>query len=82
MFEEVVRGPPSEVLARFREAPKGEITIVLGPAGKRGVGEDVGPEAAGVVIELVASGLSRRQAADVVSRLTGIPRNRLYRLTL
>jgi 16S rRNA (cytidine1402-2'-O)-methyltransferase len=82
MFEEVVRGTPGELLARFHEAPKGEITIVLGPAGTTGAGQDVEPEAARAVIELVASGLSRRQAADVVSRLTGIPRNRLYRLTL
>jgi hypothetical protein len=71
MFEEVVRGTPGEILKRFGEAPKGEITIVLAPAGP--TGDDVAPEAARVVVELVASGLSRRQAADVVSRLTGIP---------
>jgi hypothetical protein len=32
--------------------------------------------------ELVASGLARRQAADVVARLTGVPRNRLYQDSL
>jgi 16S rRNA (cytidine1402-2'-O)-methyltransferase len=79
VFEEVVRGTPEEVLARFREAPKGEITIILGPSETARSGEAVTPEAAGIVIELVASGLGRRQAADVVARLTGIPRNRLYR---
>ena len=81
MFEEVVRGWPGEILRRFPEPPKGEITIVLAPARPTN-GEDVAPEAARVVVELVASGLSRRQAADVVSRLTGIPRNRLYRQSL
>jgi 16S rRNA (cytidine1402-2'-O)-methyltransferase len=32
MFEEIVRGPASEVVERFdRKAPRGEITIVIGP---------------------------------------------------
>src|SRR4029077_620759 len=31
-FEEVVRGSPSAVAERFSEPPKGEITLVLGPA--------------------------------------------------
>ena len=34
------------------------------------------------VSELVAAGVSRRQAADVVARLTGASRNALYRRTL
>jgi hypothetical protein len=39
-------------------------------------------EAAAAVAELVAGGSSRRSAADVVSRLTGVARNRLYRGSL
>jgi hypothetical protein len=38
--------------------------------------------AVGAVAELVAAGVSRKQAADVVARLTGAPRNRLYRSSL
>jgi hypothetical protein len=38
--------------------------------------------ASAAVAELVGSGLARRQAADVVARLTGLPRNRLYRTSL
>jgi sugar-specific transcriptional regulator TrmB len=34
------------------------------------------------VAELVAAGQSRRSAAELVSRLTGIPRNRLYEHSL
>jgi len=34
------------------------------------------------VTELVGEGVPRRKAADVVSRLTGLPKNRLYRDTL
>jgi 16S rRNA (cytidine1402-2'-O)-methyltransferase len=77
-FEEVVRGQAREVAARFADAPKGEITLVLGPAEAR---EDI-EEAVAAVAELVGSGVPRRQAADVVARLTGAPRNQLYRRTL
>ena len=79
-FEEVVRGPAHEVAARFAEPPKGEVTLVLGGAERaRGAGSG---EAASAVAELVAAGLPRRQAADVVARLTGVARNRLYRASL
>ena len=77
-FEEVVRGPAAEVAARFPEAPKGEITLVLGPVAV--VDDDA--DAVAAVTELVAAGLPRRQAADLVSRLTGTRRNALYRGSL
>jgi hypothetical protein len=32
--------------------------------------------------ELLAAGVARRQAADLVARLTGVARNRLYRGSL
>ena len=77
-FEEVVRGNAEEVAARFAEPPKGEITLVLGPGSREG-----DPAAAvEAVAELVAAGLPRRRAADLVARLTGVSRNELYRRTL
>jgi 16S rRNA (cytidine1402-2'-O)-methyltransferase len=78
-FEEVVRGRAAEVAARFAEPPKGEVTLVIGPAA-----DAPGDEAAALdaVAELVASGAPRRTAAEVVSRLTGVPKNRLYRGSL
>jgi 16S rRNA (cytidine1402-2'-O)-methyltransferase len=77
-FEEIVRGSATDVAARFAEPPKGEITLVLGPgAAREGSGEAVG-----AVSELVDAGVPRRQAADVVARLTGTSRNELYRRTL
>jgi 16S rRNA (cytidine1402-2'-O)-methyltransferase len=79
-FEEVVRGPAGELAARFREAPKGEVTVVIGPGSVQRAAED--GAAAGAVVELVAAGVPRRQAADIVARLTGLPRNRLYRKSL
>jgi 16S rRNA (cytidine1402-2'-O)-methyltransferase len=80
-FEEVVTGSAAEVAKRFEEPPKGEVTVVLGPVAARDVGE--GEERAlGAVVELVAAGIPRRRAAEVVSRLVGIPRNRLYERSL
>jgi 16S rRNA (cytidine1402-2'-O)-methyltransferase len=78
-YEEVVRGPATKVVARFLGDVKGEITVVIGPGALGGVDEG---EAADAVAELVAAGASRRTAADVVSGLTGVARNRLYRGSL
>lgn len=78
-FEEVVRGRAADVAARFGEPPKGEITIVLGAGQEPGVDVEA---AVSAVAELVAAGVPRRRAADVVARLTGTARNVLYRRTL
>ena len=80
-FEEVVRGPASEIAARFADPPKGEITLVIGPAEARDDAAGV-DEALVAVSDLVAAGTPRRAAADVVARLTGVARNRLYRGSL
>jgi 16S rRNA (cytidine1402-2'-O)-methyltransferase len=75
-FEEVARGTAAELAERFGEAPKGEITLVLGPGAMPDGGGESGALAA--VAELVGAGLPRRQAAEIVSRLVGVSRNRLY----
>lgn len=77
-FEEVVRGSATALAERFRGPPKGEITLVL--AGDEPVADDGAALAA--VADLVAAGAPRRAAVDVVARLTGVPRNRLYRDSL
>jgi 16S rRNA (cytidine1402-2'-O)-methyltransferase len=80
-FEEVVRGPLEELAAGFAEPPRGEITLVLAPAADaRTVRAD--DEARAAVGDLVEAGASRRTAAEVVSRLTGTPKNTLYRDSL
>jgi 16S rRNA (cytidine1402-2'-O)-methyltransferase len=83
-FEEIARGTPAELAERFAEPPKGEITLVIGPAGAGAtvVDEADAAGAVGAVAELVAAGVPRRRAAEVVSRLTGVPRNRLYESSL
>lgn len=78
-FEEIARGTTSELAERFSEPPKGEITLVLGP-GARAATDDAPALAA--VAELVAAGVPRKQAAEIVSRLTGVPRNSLYKRSL
>jgi 16S rRNA (cytidine1402-2'-O)-methyltransferase len=78
-FEEVVRGPAEEVAARFAEPPRGEIVVVLGPW------RPPPPDAEGAlaaVAELVAAGMPRRQATELVGRLTGLAPRRLYRDSL
>jgi 16S rRNA (cytidine1402-2'-O)-methyltransferase len=78
-FEEVRRGTAAEIAAQFTEPPKGEITLVIGGVP---VAEGDEGEALAALSELVEAGAGRRQAADVVSRLTGVSRNRLYRGSL
>jgi len=78
-FEQVVRGSATEVAARFAEPPKGEITLVIGAAPPRSADD---ADAVAAVAELVAAGLPRRKAAELVARLTGAPRNSLYRGSL
>ena len=73
-YEDVVRGSASELAERFAAPAKGEIVLVLGAA-------EVVPDddaALAAVAELVEAGVPRRRAADVVSGLTGVARNRLY----
>ena len=78
-FEEVVLGNAAELAARFAEPPPGEITLVLGPAARVARAAD---EAVAAVEELVAAGVPRRGAAELVSRLTGAAFRDLYRRSL
>ena len=82
--DEAVRGgraraAPPRWRSAFAEPPKGEITLVLDAWAGEGPDEDAGIAA---VSELVGVGVPRRQAADLVARLTGTSRNALYRGSL
>jgi 16S rRNA (cytidine1402-2'-O)-methyltransferase len=77
-FEEVVTGSAAAVAEQYLEAPRGEVTLVIGPSTRAA---DEGAALAAVV-ELVAAGTPRKIAASVVSRLTGVPRNTLYDASL
>jgi 16S rRNA (cytidine1402-2'-O)-methyltransferase len=79
-FEEVVRGTARELAERFPEPPKGEITLVIGPGGRADAADE--GVALAAVAELVEAGVPRRRAAELMARVTGIARNRLYRGSL
>jgi 16S rRNA (cytidine1402-2'-O)-methyltransferase len=81
-FEEVARGTAAELAERFGSPPKGEITLVLGPAAAGTEGGESEERALAAVAELVAAGVPRRRAAEIVSTLVGLPRNRLYKKSL
>jgi 16S rRNA (cytidine1402-2'-O)-methyltransferase len=77
VHEEVVRGTAAELAERYAsEEPRGEVVVVIGaaPAGEA----DVGP-ALEALARLVEAGAKARPAAAVVSELTGVPANELYR---
>jgi 16S rRNA (cytidine1402-2'-O)-methyltransferase len=80
-YEEVVRGPLEELASRFVAPPRGEITLVLGPF-EVSLASDADDTALTAVSDLVDAGASRRTAAEVVARLTGVSRNTLYRRSL
>jgi 16S rRNA (cytidine1402-2'-O)-methyltransferase len=79
-FEEIARGTAAALAEQFAEPPKGEITLVVGPAAAPSGGDE--DDAVAVVAELVAAGMPRRRAAELVSGLTGVSRNRLYESSL
>jgi len=74
-FEEIARGSARELAQRFEHEPKGEITLVIGPATESEEGEEA---ATAAVAELIEAGLPRRHAVELVAKLTGVARNKLY----
>ncbi len=77
LHEEVVRGTAAELAERYAsEPPRGEVALVVG--GAPSVANEIGP-ALGALQRLVDAGAKPRPAASVVSELTGVPANRLYR---
>ncbi len=76
LHEEVVRGTAADLAERFADGARGEIVLVVGPAAEPAGDE---PAAVAAVAALIEAGARRRGAAKVVSALTGVPVNRLYR---
>jgi 16S rRNA (cytidine1402-2'-O)-methyltransferase len=81
LHEEIVRGSAADLATRFAEPPRGEVTLVIGAA-QSPVLAGADAEAHDAVRLLVASGATRRTAADVVSSLTGLSRKQLYDASL
>lgn len=80
MFEEVQRGTLAELAASTAEtAPRGEVTLVVGPAAPATI-EWTDEELRARVDGLVEEGMSRRDAVAEVATLSGEPKKRVYRL--
>ncbi len=81
LHEETRRGT-LEALARYYEEdpPKGEVTVVLGPATPLEASEDADREAVDALgAALLREGTSPSRAARQVARRLGLPRNEVYR---
>jgi 16S rRNA (cytidine1402-2'-O)-methyltransferase len=77
VYEEIVRGTASELAAKYAaEDARGEIVVVIGGAPAP---SGLDPTAVEAVRTLVESGARAKTAAKVVSDLTGVPANALYR---
>jgi 16S rRNA (cytidine1402-2'-O)-methyltransferase len=77
VHEEVVRGTAGELADRYAsEPPRGEVVLVVGPAAAT---EPVLGPALTALERLIEAGAKPRPAAKVVSGLTGVPANTLYR---
>ena len=78
LHEEVARGTLGELARRFRDEARGEIVVVIGPASGSAGTADIG-FATDALRGLIRAGARPRAAASVVSALTGVPANDLYR---
>ncbi len=77
IHEEIVRGTAAELAARYaNDPPRGEVVLVVGPAAPQA--PDTAPALAAVK-RLVDAGAKPRAAASVVSELTGVGANALYK---
>ena len=79
MFEECRTGTPAELIAHYEaHPPKGEIVLLIGPAGKRAFTmEDAEPLLRAELAHAKAS-----QAAASVAKATGLDRKALYALAM
>jgi 16S rRNA (cytidine1402-2'-O)-methyltransferase len=76
LHEEVRRGPLSELAAHYRRegAPKGEVTLVIGPP------RDVTPDTAAIdaALKTALPFMPVKAAADMIAALTGAGRKSVY----
>lgn len=80
-YEEVLRGTAAEVAAAVAEPPRGEITVVIGPAGRDAGRGDDAALARGLGL-LLDAGMGAGRAAEAAAALGAAPRNRAYSVAL
>ncbi len=75
-FEEVRRGPLADLAAAYAtSAPRGEVTLLVGPAPPDAAVDAAGLDAA---LRTALAGHSVKQAVALVSAATGLPRREVY----
>ncbi|MCZ4340791.1 16S rRNA (cytidine(1402)-2'-O)-methyltransferase [Sphingomonadaceae bacterium G21617-S1] len=75
-FEEAVSAPLADLATRYAEvAPRGEIVVIVGPAGERAA---TTAEDAEALLRAALSHMSAGKAAGEVARATGLNRRDLY----
>ncbi|MCI7727146.1 MAG: 16S rRNA (cytidine(1402)-2'-O)-methyltransferase [Clostridiales bacterium] len=83
LHEEVVRTTLGEAVARYTEAPpKGEFVLVVAgaPAEKQALPSET--DAAARVTQLIAQGVSRKDAVKQTAKELGLPKNVVYDIAL
>lgn len=82
LHEEVRRGTLGDLAAYYEEhPPRGEVTVVVGPAAVEAVSREVDAAAVeALATALLAEGRSPSRTAREVARRLGVPRNRAYTL--
>ena len=81
-FEEFIRGSISELIAKFRSVkPKGEFVIVV--EGKIG-GSPEAPTDQFIKLakDLVLSGVSKKDVVKLITKHSGLPKNRVYDIVI
>ena len=79
LFEEMLRGPLSEVAARLEERPaRGEITLVVEGAVHDHRPEPPAESLAARARSLMAAGVDRKEAMAQVAREAGVPRRKVF----
>jgi 16S rRNA (cytidine1402-2'-O)-methyltransferase len=82
LHEEVLRGTAAELARRLAQGTRGEITVVVGAglaAEARAAAEhDAEAELETKITELLARGVSARDAARQLARESGLPRRQVY----
>jgi len=79
VYEEVFRGKVSQALEHFIE-PRGEFTLIIG--GKTEEEVDLTKEVKGKLWELYQQGARAKEATSQVSKLSGLPKRKLYQAWL
>lgn len=79
LFEEVRRGPASDLSAHYTEKgpPKGEVVVVIGPPAEGAAASDAA-DMDSLLKQALLGGMSVRDAAAHVATITGQPKKQVY----